>query len=164
MSDTLIRPAAVRPVTGLAAVARQYAEDAESWPFTPRFAATARWYGRIAAAEDHEAWLLTWLPGQSTDIHDHGGSAGAFHVVSGALTEQSFAAAGSGPVIPRDRLLTAGQVRAFGPHHVHRMVNTSDAPAVSLHVYAPALSEMTRYRLADGVLAVDLVEKAGVDW
>jgi quercetin dioxygenase-like cupin family protein len=164
MSDTLTYPAALRPARGLAAVATGYAEDPSRWPFAPRFAAEARWYGRIAAAEDHEAWLLTWLPGQGTDIHDHGGSAGAFHVVSGVLTEQSFGGAGSGPATPHERVLAAGQVRAFGPHHVHRMVNAGDAPAISLHVYAPALREMTRYRLADRALLVDLVEKAGVDW
>ncbi len=36
--------------------------------------------------------------------------------------------------------------------------------AVSLHVYAPALREMTRYTIDDGILNVAVVEKAGVNW
>jgi hypothetical protein len=37
-----------------------------------------RYYVRLAREPEFEAWLLTWLPGQGTDWHDHGGSAGAF--------------------------------------------------------------------------------------
>jgi hypothetical protein len=47
---------------------------------------------------------------------------------------------------------------------VHRIVNAGTAPAVSLHVYAPSLRQMTRYRIDGGVLSVEVVEKAGVDW
>src|SRR5947209_16145975 len=100
-------------------------------PLTPRFDPARRWYARVATADDHEAWLLTWLPGQGTDLHDHGGSAGAFTVLAGRLTEQTPARgtfAGRGYAV--------GAVRRFGSHHVHRMVNAGTAPAVSLHVYA----------------------------
>jgi hypothetical protein len=144
-------------VTLLATLARRYAENL---PVVPQFDARSRWYARIGGDEFHEAWLLTWLPGQATDLHDHGGSAGAFLVVSGALTEQ---------VVRRDvglvdAVLVEGQVRSFGRRHVHRIVNSGTTPAVSVHLYAPALREMTRYRLDDGVLRVAAVEKAGVDW
>ena len=40
--------------------------------------------------DDYEAWLLTWLPGQSTGLHDHGGSAGAFTVLSGVVEESTL--------------------------------------------------------------------------
>ncbi|HEV7898476.1 MAG TPA: cysteine dioxygenase family protein [Planosporangium sp.] len=160
-------------MTGLAAIARHYAADPSSWPLAPRFDAASRWYARIGGDASHEAWLLTWLPGQSTDLHDHGGSAGAFVVVSGVLTEQvvrvaeagpAVRVAEAGPAVPRQVTLAGGAVRAFGPRHVHRIVNAGTGAAVSLHVYAPALREMTRYRIDDGVLSVAVVEKAGVDW
>jgi oxalate decarboxylase/phosphoglucose isomerase-like protein (cupin superfamily) len=168
-------------VTGLAVLARRYAADPSSWPLAPRFRAASRWYARLGGDSAHEAWLLTWLPGQSTDLHDHGGSAGAFVVVSGVLTEQvvpvgdagppvvDAGAAGppvvdAGPVVPREVTLGEGAARAFGPRHVHRIVNAGTEPAVSLHVYAPALRQMTRYRLDDGVLSIAVVEQAGVDW
>jgi hypothetical protein len=35
---------------------------------------------------------------------------------------------------------------------------------VSIHVYGPALSTMTRYRIGRGGLDVLTVEKAGVQW
>jgi len=44
------------------------------------------------------------------------------------------------------------------------MVNAGTVPAVSLHVYAPALTRMTRYELVDGALRALAVERAGADW
>jgi mannose-6-phosphate isomerase-like protein (cupin superfamily) len=149
---------------GLAAIARRYADDPSSWPLAPRFSTTSRWYARVGSGPDHEAWLLTWLPGQATDLHDHGGSAGAFVVVAGELTEQFVPNARPGRVDPREITLAAGAARSFGARHVHRVVNGGTVPAVSLHVYAPVLREMTRYRIEDGKLSVAVVEKAGVDW
>jgi hypothetical protein len=152
------------PVTGLAALARRYAADPSSWPLAPRFSVESRWYARIGSDGDHEAWLLTWLPGQATDLHDHGGSAGAFVVVSGVLTEELVPAGQTGRVAPHVVTLPAGVTRVFGPRHIHRIVNAGTAPAVSVHVYSPALRGMTRYRVDGGTLQVAAVEKAGVDW
>jgi len=141
-------------VSRLRALAQLYASRSPR----PRFDPHERWYTRLVAADDHEAWLLTWLPGQATDLHDHGGSAGAFTVLQGRLTEQTvdvrLTGRGYGP----------GATRHFGPHHVHRMVNAGTVPAVSVHVYSPALTRMTRYELVDGVLRALAVQRAGADW
>jgi len=137
---------------------RTLVEFYASRPLRPRFDPHERWYTRLVAADDHEAWLLTWLPGQGTDLHDHGGSAGAFTVLAGRLTEQTVG------VRLMDRGYGRGATREFGPHHVHRMVNAGTVPAVSLHVYAPALTRMTRYELVDGALRALAVERAGADW
>jgi hypothetical protein len=147
------------------ATARRYAARPGDWPLAPRFNPHRRWYGRLASAPGGEVWMLSWLPGQGTDLHDHGGSAGAFLVISGALSERTFAAD------PQDRSLRlgdglygAGDGRAFGRHHIHQITNTGAEPAISLHVYSPALREMTRYELADGQLVVTAVDRAGADW
>ena len=87
-------------------------------------------------------WLLSWLPGQGTDLHDHGASTGAFAVVSGRLTELTIERRQAGPRSETFRW-TPGAVRPFGPGHVHQVTNTSGSPAVSLHVYSPSLSSMT---------------------
>jgi predicted metal-dependent enzyme (double-stranded beta helix superfamily) len=145
------------------ATAARYAADPDSWPVAPRFNPRERWYHRIAEHADHEVWLLTWLPGQGTDLHDHGGSAGAFHVVSGDLTEDTVVDTFGAPRMTV-RSLGEGIGRRFGPNHIHRITNRSDRPAISLHVYGPALSTMTRYRLGAGGLDVVTVEKAGVQW
>jgi predicted metal-dependent enzyme (double-stranded beta helix superfamily) len=146
------------------AIARRYADTPHDWPVAARFNPVQRWYHRLAAATDHEVWLLTWLPNQGTDLHDHGGSAGALHVLSGELVEETVAAADGG--LPRTavRHLAAGAGRRFGPRHVHRIVNRSNRPAVSIHVYGPALTSMTRYRVGAAGLETIAVERAGAQW
>ena len=113
------------------------------------------------------AWLIAWPEGTGTGWHDHQGSAGVFRVVSGVLTEFSFAgAASSAPLAAsvhdvRTRRFDAGQARAFGPNHLHHMVNEYPRTAYSVHVYAPGLRGMTRYEWDDDTLVVTGVDTAG---
>jgi predicted metal-dependent enzyme (double-stranded beta helix superfamily) len=144
------------------AIAHRYAAAPEQWPVAPRFNPADRWYHRLAVADDHEVWLLTWLPGQGTDLHDHGGSSGAFLVVGGTLTEETVTA-GEPPRIT-SRELGEGAGRRFGPRHIHRVTNRSARPAISVHVYGPALTTMTRYRLSAAGLEIRTVEAAGEQW
>ncbi|WP_280140477.1 hypothetical protein [Geodermatophilus africanus] len=60
--------------------------------------------------------------------------------------------------------LTAGRVRYFGPHRVHRVTNRGVEPAVSVHVYTPRLTVMHTYRVEGRVLVRIGTERAGVDW
>ena len=144
------------------AIAATYAAAENQWPVAPRFNPLARWYHRLAAASEYEVWLLTWLPGQGTDLHDHGGSAGAFQVLSGSLTEDTVAPGTPTRITARE--LGAGTGRRFGSRHIHRITNRSTRPAISIHVYGPALSTMTRYRIGADGLDVVTVEQAGVQW
>lgn len=155
--------------TGLHLLARRVAERTDLWRPHVRFAHDNRWSVRVAVTSAYEAWLLTWLPGQSTGLHDHGGSAGAFTVVEGALEESTLAPAyAPGQVRPAalvHRTLPAGRVRAFGADYVHDITNTGRVPAVSLHVYAPVLETMRRFVLDDhGRPQVVAREAAGSDW
>ena len=150
------------PLSDHLAIAAGYAAASEQWAVAPRFNPVDRWYHRLAVADDHEVWLLTWLPGQGTEIHDHGGSAGAFQVVSGSLTEDTVIAGAPPRIVARE--LGEGAGRRFGSQHIHRITNRSNRPAVSVHVYGPALSTMTRYRLSPTGLEVRVVETAGVQW
>jgi predicted metal-dependent enzyme (double-stranded beta helix superfamily) len=150
------------------ATAARYAADPDSWPVAPRFNPVDRWFHRLAQHSDHEVWLLTWLPGQGTDLHDHGGSSGAFQVVAGELVEDTVADA---PALPSSgaprmtvRSLSEGIGRRFGPRHIHRLTNRSTRPAVSVHVYGPALTTMTRFRIGAAGLDVVSIEKAGLQW
>ena len=104
-----------------------------------------------------QVWLLSWLPGQGTGLHDHGGSAGALAVVRGRLSEEVGARQGATE-------LTAGRVRHFGPHHVHRVANSGAEAAVSVHVYTPRLTVMNTYRIEGRLLVRTGTERAGVDW
>jgi predicted metal-dependent enzyme (double-stranded beta helix superfamily) len=143
--------------------------DRLDWQSQVRFAADQRWFKPIvvdglADGVALEAWLLSWLPGQRTGLHDHGGSAGAFAVVRGALREDTVQRPAAGSPRLHHQSYTSGQVRPFGSHHLHEVVNDGIAPAVSIHVYAPRLTMMTRYRWTDAGPEVVTVEKAGSDW
>ena len=146
------------------ALAARYAAEPEQWPVAPRFNPVNRWYHRLHAADDHEVWLLTWLPGQGTEIHDHGGSAGAFHVFAGTLTEDTVTNPAGGAARITARELGEGAGRRFGTRHIHRITNRSTRPAISIHAYGPALTTMTRYRIGAAGLDVVTVERAGAQW
>ena len=99
-----------------------------------------------------EAWLLTWLPGQGTEWHDHGGSAGAFLPVRGALTERQAMVQRDGRAADparRRRPISAGLLRPFGTKHVHRVTNQGPRAGGQPARVRPALLEMNEYA-ADG--------------
>ncbi|NEK58001.1 cysteine dioxygenase [Geodermatophilus sabuli] len=155
------------------------AAAAGRWLHLVEYRPTSRWTHLLPAADAAEAlhpalhadlltaqvWLLSWLPGQGTPLHDHGDSAGAFTVVRGTLTERVVAAGRAGGTVRQTTVdLTAGRVRHFGPHHVHQVTNTEAGAAVSVHVYTPGLTRMNTYRIDDGRLLQTGTEQAGVDW
>ncbi len=109
---------------------------------------------------------MTWVPGQGTEWHDHGGSAGAFVVVRGELTERSATVSQDGPpsIVDEPRVLSDGSLRAFGTKHIHRVTNNGLEPAVSVHVYSPALVEMTSYAEDGQHLWQTGSQLIGVNW
>ncbi|WP_322761909.1 cysteine dioxygenase family protein [Frankia sp. Cr2] len=158
-----------RRPTDLTLIVRRLAAHRDSWTPLVRFDPIRRWSTLLDATSDYQAWLLTWLPGQSTDLHDHGDSAGAFAVVAGVLTELTVVPGRSEPLRPtaltNPTTFATGQARSFGPAHVHDISNTGNAAAVSIHVYAPALEFMRRYALDPHAGLVEIGrERAGVDW
>ena len=86
------------------AVLAQAAAARQDWASLVRYHQDERWYQRLEQGENHEVWLLSWLPGQRTGFHDHCGSAGAFAVVHGELRETPRLGAGAGmPAVPTSR-------------------------------------------------------------
>lgn len=153
----------------LTSLALRIANDPGRWMPIVRFDEQQRWYTRLAVADNHEVWLLSWLPGQRTEIHDHGDSAGAFAVAQGVLTETTVCTPAVGgldgvEVALSCKRIRAGMARGFDADHVHEVTNDTNSPAVSIHVYAPALTTMNRYRIDDGVLRLRASEGAGADW
>ena len=111
-----------------------------------------RWHQRIYRDRRVDIWLISWLPTQGTQLHDHGGSSGSFTVLSGVLTEAVL----TGGTTPNRHLVdherAEGATIGFGPRYVHDVRNLGDEPAVSVHAYSAPLSSMTYYDLADGTL------------
>jgi cysteine dioxygenase len=102
-----------------------------------------------------ELLVLCWRPGQHSTIHDHAGSLNAIRVVSGELTSRVYrpsagALPGAGPVelVSEDRVGPGGPLVGVDRGGVHQLADTSGAPLVTVHVYAPPLLELTVFDTA----------------
>ena len=144
--NTLLRPenpALRHPVR----VALEFAADRDRWKHLLRYDPDERFAALVERTADEEIWLLSWLPGQGSDLHNHADSTGAFAVVTGTLTELV-----ARPGTRVSHRLVPGQVRVFGPNYVHQVRNAGPDPAISIHVYR-AERAMTSFRYAaDGRL------------
>jgi hypothetical protein len=117
-----------------------------------------RWHQRIYRDPRIDIWLISWLPTQGTLLHDHGGSCGAFTVLSGTLTESVPCGYADGRLQIRDDERPAGSAVNFGRHYIHDVHNTAAEPAISVHAYSPPLSAMTFYDVSGGdLVAIDTV-------
>jgi rhodanese-related sulfurtransferase/mannose-6-phosphate isomerase-like protein (cupin superfamily) len=118
--------------------------SSDGWMEKVRLRAERRWYERLYHGPDHDIWVISWLPGQSTGFHDHGASSGAFVVATGILEEHRPG--------ERIRVIHPGKPLSFGPQYAHDVRNVSLAPAISIHAYSPPLEDMNEYELAGGQL------------
>ncbi|HEY0454229.1 cysteine dioxygenase family protein [Actinophytocola sp.] len=132
-----IPSAASAPIVHPALIAREYATHRERWAHLLRYDPDERFTALVHHTPEQEVWLMSWLPGQHTDLHDHGRASGAFTIVSGELTEHVLHRGST-------HLVTTGQSRVFGPGYVHEVRNEGPDPAVSLHVYR-AVRTMNSY-------------------
>jgi len=118
--------------------------EAGRYPYV-RYDEADRWHQRLYRDRRVDVWLISWLPSQGTQLHDHGGSVGAFTVLAGELAEAVYQPGTGHALLDRPRV--AGQSVGFGPHYIHDVRNLSDRPAVSVHAYSAPLSAMTYYDL-----------------
>jgi hypothetical protein len=114
-----------------------------------------RWFTRIDGDDELDIWLISWVPGHPTELHDHGGSLGALTVLSGSLNEYRWDGGGL-----RRRRLDAGDQAGFplgwvhdvvwAPRPVAGLANTGTAqPTLSVHAYSPPLTAMSYYEITD---------------
>jgi hypothetical protein len=131
-----------RPLTTaeLLEVAEGLARSADTWPGLAD--PVERCWRTVAVTDRFEAWVVAWPVGGAVELHDHGGSGGAVVVASGCLVETSLhPGRDAGPVDRTTRIAEGGHL-VFGPGHVHDLVNDGPGPALSVHVYTPALRTM----------------------
>ena len=117
--------------------------------------AEERWHLRLHRDDQVDVWLISWTTDQATQLHDHGGSAGAFTVVSGELSETIWT---PGVQHLAEAPRREGDTVAFGEHYVHDVRNIAETPAVSVHAYSPPLSLMNYYDTE----GADLIKLASV--
>jgi predicted metal-dependent enzyme (double-stranded beta helix superfamily) len=128
----------------LSTLVRQLAAQPDVW--LPRLRlpeSRQRWWTQLWSGPVVDVWLLSWLPGHATDLHDHGPSAAAFAVVRGELNEVRIAAGARRVTVPR-RL---GSTTALGVGVIHDVRGAGSRSAVSIHAYSPPLERMTYYEI-----------------
>lgn len=173
MSTTLAPASTLVPSTraplsaaGLADVTRRYGRLLRTGAFGPvhygdparPLDPEARWHVRVHADDVVDVWLISWLPSQGTQLHDHGGSAGAFTVVRGELTEAVWEPGRDGAAGHlHDEARAAGSTTTFGTGHVHDVRNLGSEPAVSVHAYSHPLRRMGYYDTTGGSLQLTAV-------
>jgi predicted metal-dependent enzyme (double-stranded beta helix superfamily) len=101
----------------------------------------------VHTAPGLEVWLLSWLPGQITPIHDHGGVVTVTTVLSGTVFEERFERASdfevrSTPAWTSVRL--PGDIDPIDPVAIHRVRPVGSA--VTLHLYAPSCADGQVYQ------------------
>ncbi|OBJ50580.1 cysteine dioxygenase [Mycobacterium sp. 1423905.2] len=114
-----------------------------------------RWFTRIHGDDELDIWLISWVPGRATELHDHGGSIGALTVLSGSLNEYRWDGRGL-----RRRRLDAGDQAGFPLGWVHdvvwapqpvpepvRRAQSGLGPTLSVHAYSPPLTAMSYYEV-----------------
>ena len=128
----------------LDALVRDLAADRGAWEPFVRFDHSGRWWTRLHGDDSVDVWLLTWLPGEATDLHDHGDSAAAFAIVRGRLEEVRAQRDG----LVQSTVHQQGEV-AWVPVGAVHDVAAVDVPAISIHAYSPPLRWMTYFDVED---------------
>ena len=113
-----------------------------------RYTEPQRWWTRLALTRGVEVWLLSWLPGQGTKPHDHGGAAGSFTVLTGEVVEEHRY---PGAAIGR-RTLRTGEGLGFGGDRAHLVRNAGIRPAATVHAYSPPLLPTREYASLEEVV------------
>lgn len=107
----------------------------------------------IARGPFAELLLLCWRPGQRTPIHDHGGSIGVVMVCEGLLTETMYERAAEGHVRPNNTYRRApNAITGADVPDIHQLLNLQPPgnDLVTLHCYAPPLTELNYYSPRSG--------------
>ncbi|NHN56157.1 cysteine dioxygenase [Calidifontibacter sp. DB0510] len=162
MSSTAFAPRTLTD-TELVELVCRVAADRALWEPLVRFDRGERQWARISVPEGVDVWVICWEQSQGTRLHDHGDASAAFTTVRGTIAELRPR---GGQLIARD--LAEGAVQSVRPGDIHDVRNERREPAVTIHAYAPALTQMTYYDLHSGRLLVDRVvrsdEPEGHEW
>jgi hypothetical protein len=128
----------------LAAIAAGLASVTVPWELGHNEVPNERRYERVLSTPAYDAWVICWPSGGALDLHDHGGSAGAFSVVAGQLAEATVDGS-----VTVERTFSPGETTTFNSTRVHAVFNRGNVVATSVHVYSPPLSSMVYYDVDD---------------
>jgi cysteine dioxygenase len=130
-----------RSLSDLRALLEQASEDLLSLHEAAQFDRDRYTRKTLVQTQDVSVLLLAWLPGQTSEIHDHGGSLCTLRVLRGVATESRFELDANGLAVEVSReAYLPGAVLGCDGTDIHAMGNDGAAsdPLVTLHVYTPA--------------------------
>lgn len=129
------------------AVMASYNESFNCWKRYEHFDTNCRYTRNLIAQGEDLSWalmLLCWNPKRESPIHSHSSSECYVRVLHGTITEYRYAwpAPGASEEEPLKCIGTsvaaAGDVTFMNDNlGLHKLVNDSDEPAITLHLYFP---------------------------
>lgn len=101
----------------------------------------------IFRTPDYELLLLCWSPGIKTAIHNHGGNQCWVAQINGEISEIRYTKDANGKPIEISRgQLNAGESTYIDDQQaMHRLMNETDQPIMSLHLYAAPITKCAVY-------------------
>ncbi len=148
----------------LADLATELGRERSLWEHLVRHDSSVRVYAELYRDVHLDVWLCCWDSQQDTGLHDHDRSAGAVYVADGELAEDRLLAGESG-ITRATHPHPAGTVFDFDAARIHCVRHPGGPPAVSIHVYSPALWRMGYYSFdANGNLCRESVTYADEMW
>jgi hypothetical protein len=148
----------------LAELATELGRERRLWEHLIRHDPGQRVFVELYRDVHLDVWLICWNEHQDTGFHDHDLSSGAVYVADGELAEDRLVA-GQGGIKELSRARQADSVFDFDAGRVHCMRHAGGPPAVSVHLYSPALWRMGYYSFDhDGNLCRESVTYADEMW
>jgi hypothetical protein len=130
----------------LAALAKEIGGRPELWRHLVKWTQNERHFVQLYREPAFDIWMICWHSAQDTGYHDHDQSSGAVYVVEGMLCEDFFCRNEDGWIRERTREHPAGSGFDFPAAYIHGVRHPPGGdPAVSIHVYSPALWRMGHY-------------------
>jgi predicted metal-dependent enzyme (double-stranded beta helix superfamily) len=129
----------------LAALARAIAAEPALWRPLVEHDPDERRHESLFSDEHLGLWVISWMPGHDTGFHDHDGACGAVAVAEGTVREERpFRGSAPRRIDP-----STGESFCFDATELHRMIDVSDEPAVTIHAYSPPIDRMGLYSVDD---------------
>lgn len=114
----------------------------------------------VVLRDQYEMLVMTWLPGQSSVPHDHGGSVCAMLTVSGKAVEGSYSIAADGYVdLEYETVFRPGEVTAGQDAAVHTISNGGADTMVTVHIYTPPLRDFRRFTIRPSMTDHELPDR-----
>lgn len=108
----------------------------------------------VAKRPAYEILVLSWLPGQSSPVHNHRGSVCCVSVVGGSAVETRYSVKGDVVCSTQVKIHAEGSLMLSTDTDTHVLAASPGDPRglITLHVYLPALTGMETFSEVGGRL------------